>query len=185
MKKIKNLSLTTPDLVTIGVFAALAKTSSLLIALAGGGMNPLSMILRNLFIVVLLSALVVKVSKPWTLTLAHLTSLLVSALILGQSIATIPLILVACLVSELFLWVASRGYRLTFPIILGVFFCEIFLKVISAFYTYWRLKEQPMVDAMMTSLLVFMGIGIIGSVLGIFVSYRFIKELRRASLIFH
>ena len=36
------------ELVLVGVFAAAAKLSSLLIALAGGGMNPVSLVAKNL-----------------------------------------------------------------------------------------------------------------------------------------
>ncbi len=36
------------ELVVIGVFSAVAKVTSLLVALAGGGMNPLTLILKSL-----------------------------------------------------------------------------------------------------------------------------------------
>ena len=36
------------ELVLVGVFAAATKLSSLLIALAGGGMNPVSLIVKNI-----------------------------------------------------------------------------------------------------------------------------------------
>ena len=45
------------ELVMIGVFAAAIKLSSLLIALAGGGMNPVTLILKNLVFTTLLIVL--------------------------------------------------------------------------------------------------------------------------------
>ena len=55
------------DLVMIGVFAAAIKLTSLLIALAGGGMNPISLILKNLVFTSLLIVLLLKVRKLGTL----------------------------------------------------------------------------------------------------------------------
>ena len=45
------------ELVMVGVFAAAIKLSSLLIALAGGGMNPVSLLLKNLVFTTLLIVL--------------------------------------------------------------------------------------------------------------------------------
>ena len=51
------------ELVLIGVFAAAAKLSSLLIALAGGGMNPISLLGKNLVYTTLMIVLLTKVPK--------------------------------------------------------------------------------------------------------------------------
>ena len=42
------------DLVVIGVFAATAKLSTVLIAMVGGGMNPVSLLLKNVVFTTLL-----------------------------------------------------------------------------------------------------------------------------------
>ena len=67
------------ELVLIGVFAAAAKLSSLLIALAGGGMNPISLLGKNLVYTTLMIVLLTKVPKLWTLTLFTVVSMLVSS----------------------------------------------------------------------------------------------------------
>ena len=57
------------ELVLVGVFAAAAKLSSLLIALAGGGMNPVGLIAKNLVYTTLMIVLLTKVPKHGTLLL--------------------------------------------------------------------------------------------------------------------
>lgn len=71
------------ELVTIGVFAALVKVSSLLVALIGGGMNPLTLILKNLLFTSLLLVLLFKIRKPGTLLLFNAVSIMVSMLLMG------------------------------------------------------------------------------------------------------
>ena len=78
------------ELVLIGVFAAAAKLSSLLIALAGGGMNPISLLGKNLVYTTLMIVLLTKVPKLWTLTLFTVVSMLVSVLLLGGSLTLLP-----------------------------------------------------------------------------------------------
>ncbi len=98
------------ELVLIGVFAAATKLSSLLIALAGGGMNPISLIAKNLVFSTLLIVLLTKVPKSWTLFLFTLVSLIVSVCLMGGSVVLMPAALFAALLAELavFYWVASN-----------------------------------------------------------------------------
>ena len=49
------------ELVAIGIFAAAAKLISLLIALAGGGMNPATLLLKNLVFTTLVVVMLYKV----------------------------------------------------------------------------------------------------------------------------
>ena len=49
------------ELVVIGVFAASVKVVTMLIALAGGGLNPVSLILKNLVFTTLMVVLLYKV----------------------------------------------------------------------------------------------------------------------------
>ena len=90
------------ELVLIGVFAAAAKLSSLLIALAGGGMNPISLLGKNLVYTTLMIVLLTKVPKLWTLTLFTVVSMLVSVLLLGGSLTLLPAALTGALLGELF-----------------------------------------------------------------------------------
>lgn len=64
------------ELVVIGVFAAAAKVSTLLVALAGGGMNPVSLLLKNLIYTTLLVVMLYRVRKAGTLLLFSLVSML-------------------------------------------------------------------------------------------------------------
>ena len=85
------------ELVLIGVFAAATKLSSLLIALAGGGMNPISLVAKNLVFSTLLIVLLTKVPKSWTLFLFTLVSLIVSVCLMGGSVVLMPASLFAAL----------------------------------------------------------------------------------------
>ena len=96
------------ELVLIGVLAAAAKLSSLLIALAGGGMNPISLLGKNLVYTTLMIVLLTKVPKLWTLTLFTVVSMLVSVLLLGGSLTLLPAALAGALLGELFV-VLSGG----------------------------------------------------------------------------
>ena len=86
------------ELVLIGVFAAAAKLSSLLIALAGGGMNPVSLVAKNLVFTTLLIVLLTKVPKFGTLLLFTAVSMIVSVCLMGGSLTLLPSSLVAALV---------------------------------------------------------------------------------------
>lgn len=57
------------ELITIGTFAALIEISTLLIAIAGGGMNPVTMVIKNIVATSLLIVLLYKVRKFGALTL--------------------------------------------------------------------------------------------------------------------
>ena len=88
------------ELVLVGVFAAAAKLSSLLIALAGGGMNPVSLVAKNLVFTTLLIVLLTKIPKRWTLLLFTAVSMMISVLLLGGSLTLLPAALVGALAGE-------------------------------------------------------------------------------------
>ena len=88
------------DLVVIGVFAATAKLSTVLIAMVGGGMNPVSLLLKNVVFTTLLVIMLYKVRQPGTLSLFVIVSALVNFLLLGGNVTLIPPMLAAALVSE-------------------------------------------------------------------------------------
>ena len=71
------------ELIIIGVFAATAKVSTVLIAMVGGGMNPLSLLLKNMVFTTLLVAMLFKVCRPGTLCLFVIVSSVVNFLLLG------------------------------------------------------------------------------------------------------
>ena len=88
------------DLVVIGVFAAASKVATLLVALAGGGMNPISLIGKNLVFTTLLVVMLCKVRRPGTITLFTTISIIVSMLLLGASITLIPAMMAGALAAE-------------------------------------------------------------------------------------
>ena len=100
------------DLVVIGVFAATAKLSTVLIAMVGGGMNPVSLLLKNVVFTTLLVVMLYKVRQPGTLSLFVIVSALVNFLLLGGNVTLIPPMLVAALVSEAVMkFVKSLGWK--------------------------------------------------------------------------
>ena len=100
------------DLVVIGVFAATAKLSTVLIAMVGGGMNPVSLLLKNVVFTTLLVIMLYKVRQPGTLSLFVIVSALVTFLLLGGNVTLIPPMLAAALVSEAVMkFVKSLGWK--------------------------------------------------------------------------
>ena len=100
------------DLVVIGVFAATAKLSTVLIAMVGGGMNPVSLLLKNVVFTTLLVIMLYKVRQPGTLSLFVIVSALVNFLLLGGNVTLIPPMLAAALVSEAVMkFVKSLGWK--------------------------------------------------------------------------
>ena len=83
------------ELVVLGVFSAAAKLSTLLVALVGGGMNPVSLLAKNLIFTTLLVVMLYKVRKPGTLALFVLVNMLISMIMLGGSVTLIPAMLQA------------------------------------------------------------------------------------------
>ena len=88
------------ELVAIGIFAAAAKLTSLLIALAGGGMNPATLLLKNLVFTTLVVVMLYKVRKQWTLLLFTTVNMLISLILLGGSVTLIPTAFAAALLGE-------------------------------------------------------------------------------------
>ena len=99
------------ELVLIGVFAAAAKLSSLLIALAGGGMNPVSLIAKNLVYTTLIIVLLTKVPKPGTLLLFTVISMIVSVCLMGGSLTLLPAALVGALLGELCILLTGGAFK--------------------------------------------------------------------------
>lgn len=95
----------------IGVFAAAAKLSSLLIALAGGGMNPVSLVAKNLVYTTLIIVLLTKVPKPGTLLLFTVISMIVSVCLMGGSLTLLPAALAGALLGELCIWLTGGASK--------------------------------------------------------------------------
>lgn len=167
------------DLVVIGVFAATAKLSTVLIAMVGGGMNPVSLLLKNVVFTTLLVIMLYKVRQPGTLTLFVIVSALVNFLLLGGNVTLIPPMLAAALVSEVVMkFVKSFGWK--GAVFWGVGCFDFLSKGLSLAVSYLMMRESP---ALMAVVLPIVLIGYAGSLLGLYTGSRSMKELRHAGIV--
>ena len=167
------------DLVVIGVFAATAKLSTVLIAMEGGGMNPVSLLLKNVVFTTLLVIMLYKVRQPGTLSLFVIVSALVNFLLLGGNVTLIPPMLAAALVSEAVMkFVKSLGWK--GAVFWGVGCFDFLSKGLSLAVSYLMMRESP---ALMAVVLPSVLIGYAGSLIGLYTGYRSMKELRHAGIV--
>lgn len=167
------------DLVVIGVFAATAKLSTVLIAMVGGGMNPVSLLLKNVVFTTLLVIMLYKVRQPGTLTLFVIVSALVNFLLLGGNVTLILPMLAAALVSEVVMkFVKSFGWK--GAVFWGVGCFDFLSKGLSLAVSYLMMRESP---ALMAVVLPIVLIGYAGSLIGLYTGYRSMKELRHAGIV--
>ena len=167
------------DLVVIGVFAATAKLSTVLIAMVGGGMNPVSLLLKNVVFTTLLVIMLYKVRQPETLSLFVIVSALVNFLLLGGNVTLIQPMLVAALVSEAVMkFVKSLGWK--GAVFWGVGCFDFLSKGLSLAVSYLMMRESP---ALMAVVLPIVLIGYAGSLIGLYTGYRSMKELRHAGIV--
>ena len=167
------------DLVVIGVFAATAKLSTVLIAMVGGGMNPVSLLLKNVVFTTLLVIMLYKVRQPGTLSLFVIVSALVNFLLLGGNVTLIPPMLVAALVSEAVMkFVKSLGWE--GAVFWGVGCFDFLSKGLSLAVSYLMMRESP---ALMAVVLPIVLIGYAGSLIGLYTGYRSMKELRHEGIV--
>ena len=167
------------DLVVIGIFAAVTKVSSILVALVGGGMNPLTLILKNLLFTTLTVVLLYKVRKFGTLTLFILVNVIVSMLLMGGGVFLIPPMLVAGLLAESII-VLFGGYAKSINLMIGVGLYDLLFKASSVGISWLYVREQP---EMMVMTIIIVGIGYTGALAGLFSGAYFVKELRHACII--
>ena len=167
------------DLVVIGVFAATAKLSTVLIAMVGGGMNPVSLLLKNVVFTTLLVIMLYKVRQPGTLSLFVIVSALVNFLLLGGNVTLIPPMLVAAPASEAVMkFVKSLGWK--GAVFWGVGCFDFLSKGLSLAVSYLMMRESP---ALMAVVLPIVLIGYAGSLTGLYTGYRSMKELRHAGIV--
>lgn len=167
------------DLVVIGVFAATVKLSTVLIAMVGGGMNPVSLLLKNVVFTTLLVIMLYKVRQPGTLSLFVIVSALVNFLLLGGNVTLIPPMLAAALVSEAVMkFVKSLGWK--GAVFWGVGCFDFLSKGLSLAVSYLMMRESP---ALMAVVLPIVLIGYAGSLIGLYTGYRSMKELRHAGIV--
>lgn len=168
------------ELVVLGVFAAAAKLSSLLIALAGGGMNPVSLIAKNLVFTTLLIVLLTKVPKLGTLLLFTIVSMLISVLLMGGSFALLPAALFGALLGEAAVWATGGDKKAWAPwIAAGVY--DLASKGLSLGVSYLFMRESPALMTMVVVPIVF--VGYLGSLLGLWFGWKTVGELKHAGFV--
>lgn len=158
------------ELVLIGVFAAAAKLSSLLIALAGGGMNPVSLVAKNLVFTTLLIVLLTKIPKAGTLLLFTAVSMIVSVCLMGGSLTLLPAALLGALVGELFVKLTGGAA--------GMF--DVTGKGASLIVSYLFLRESPQLMSVIIPIVL---LGYAGSLAGLWFGWKTVGELRHAGFV--
>ncbi len=167
------------ELVLIGVFAAAAKLSSLLIALAGGGMNPVSLVAKNLVYTTLVIVLLTKVPKQGTLLLFTLISMIVSVCLMGGSLTLLPAALAGALLGEAFIWLTGGASKPWAPWV-GVGVYDLAGKGMSLGVSFLFMRESP---ALMTMVVPIVFLGYLGSLGGLWFGSKTVKELRHAGFV--
>ena len=156
------------ELVVLGVFSAAAKLSTLLVALVGGGMNPVSLLAKNLIFTTLLVVMLYKVRKPGTLALFVLVNMLISMLLLGGSVTLLPAMLLAAGCAEAAM-ACSGGMRKPWAPVLGVAVYDLTSKVFSLGVSWLFMRESPALLYVIVPIVV---IGYVGSLCGLFSGVR-------------
>lgn len=167
------------DLVMLGVFAAAAKLSTLLVALVGGGMNPVTLLAKNCIFTILLLVLLCKVRKPGTLTLFIIVNMLVSLMLLGGVVSLLVPMLVSALLGEAAIALCGGAHK-TLPVMVGVAVYDLMSKLLSVGMSWLFMRENPV---MLYVVIPVVAIGYVGSVAGLFCGNQAIKELRHAGFI--
>lgn len=167
------------DLVILGVFAAAAKLSTLLVALVGGGMNPVTLLAKNCIFTVLMLVLLCKVRRPGTLTLFVCVNMLISLLLLGGAVSLLVPMLVAAVFAECMVFVCG-GVHKTWPLFVGVGLYDLLSKVLSLGMSWFFMRENA---AMMYVAVPMVALGYLGSIAGLFCGGQAVKELRHAGFI--
>lgn len=181
-KKTKNCSdpyWSAHDLVVIGVFAATARLSTLLIALVGGGMNPVTLLLKNLVFTTLLVVMLYKVRQPGTLLLFVAVNLVFSMLFMGASITLLPAMFIAGIAGE-GAALAVGGITARFGPLAAVFVYDLLFRVLSLATSWVVMREAP---GMVLAGAAIVAFGYLGAVAGLYTGYKTIRELRHAGIV--
>jgi energy-coupling factor transport system substrate-specific component len=167
------------DLAVIGIFSALTKVASLMVALVGGGMNPLTLILKNMVFTAMLIILLFKVHKFGTLILFIVVNTLFAMLLMGGAFFLLPAILIAGLCAE-GLILALGGYQKPINLMVAVAVYDLMYKAGSLGIAWVFVREQPQVLWMATLMV---AVGYSGALAGLFIGAGLLKELRHAGIV--
>lgn len=171
----------TESLIVVGLFTALGKAASLLVALLGGGMNPVTLLLKNGIATALLVVMLARVRKFGTLALYTLVAQVISFLMTGGiMVSTLPLYLLGALVSDAVIALCG-GYRRIWAVLLGVALYDAFGRVISIALSFLMARENVGMVGVAAVIVLF---GYLGCLfIGLPCGAAFVKELRHAGII--
>ena len=155
------------ELVTIGVFAAAAKVITMVVALAGGGMNPVTLVMLY------------KVRKSGTIMLFTFVSLIVSLLLMGAEASTSLGMFMASFIGEFFILLFG-GMKNKYAPIIGVAAFDLSYRVLSMFIAYMVMRETPEI---VYAVIPIIAIGYLGAVIGLYTGIKAVKELRYAGIV--
>jgi energy-coupling factor transport system substrate-specific component len=170
---------TTSDLVTIGVFAALIRVVGLSVALVGGGMNPLALMLRNAAASALLVVMLHKSPRTGTLSLYVVVYGILSILLMGSGVMTLPGTLLATLLVD-GVFACTGGYRTTARIVAAVAACDLLTRCASLGIGYLTMRESAGMFVMVS---IIVAVAYVGCLMGLWVGVRFVRELRAAGVV--
>ena len=149
----------TESLIVVGLFTALGKAASLLVALLGGGMNPVTLLLKNGIATALLVVMVARVRKFGALMLLYLLGALVADALIAL----------------------CGGYRKLWAVLLGVAIYDAFGRLIGLAMSFLMARENI---GMVGVGAVIVAFGYLGCLLvGLPCGAKFVKELRHAGII--
>ena len=171
----------TESLIVLGLFTALNKVISLLIALIGGGMNPITLLLKNGVATALLILMVSRVRRFGVLALYTLIAQMVSFLIAGGGMITLlPAFLLAGLLSDGVISLFG-GYKKLGAVVAGVAMYDLLGRTISLVFSFLTIRESMGMFVFGAVIVVF---GYLGCLLvGIPCGIKLTKELRHAGII--
>ncbi len=167
------------ELVTIGVFAAAAKVITMVIALAGGGMNPVTLFIKNLVFTTFFIVMLFKVRKSGTMILFTFVSMVISLLLMGAEASTSIGMFIASFLGEAAIFIAG-GMKNKYAPVIGVAVFDFLYRALSLGLSYLFMRETPEIVFMVAPIII---IGYFGAVLGIFTGIKAVKELRYAGIV--
>lgn len=167
------------ELVTIGVFAAAAKVITMVVALAGGGMNPVTLLIKNLIFTTFFIVMLYKVRKSGTIMLFTFVSLIVSLLLMGAEASTSLGMFMASFIGEFFILLFG-GMKNKYAPIIGVAAFDLSYRVLSMFLAYMVMRETPEI---VYAVIPIIAIGYLGAVIGLYTGVKAVKELRYAGIV--
>ncbi len=167
------------DLVVIGSFAAMIKIISFLIALAGGGMNPLTLVIKNVVATALLIVLVCHIRKFGIVMLYVAISVAFSMITMGRGMMIAPGMIIAALLTDMLIYILG-GYSSTFAIVIGIAIFDLLSRTVSLAIGFLFMREAPQ---MIFVAAIFVAVGYIGCLIGLPAGIRLVKERQHAGVI--